>query len=82
VAIYCAWEYTTGRFYRESFQRKRCDEVLPNVYSIVAAYDFVVPESGLPLGKARQLVKLLQEVGWCVSNPPPIFVAKAQEDVS
>jgi hypothetical protein len=62
--LHRAWEYTKDRFNQKSFQRKRCDEVIPNVQSIVAAYDSVVSESGLPLDKARQLVKLLQEAGW------------------
>jgi hypothetical protein len=62
--LHRVWDYTKDRFNRESFQRKRCDEVILNVHSIIAAYNSVVSESGLLLEKAQQLVKLLQESGW------------------
>lgn len=61
-----AWEYAPDRFNRENFKKKRCDDVLPHVKSIVAIYD--ASESSqharLPIQKARTLVKLLQEAGW------------------
>ena len=59
-----AWEYAKDKFSRESFQRKRCDEVLPNVHYIIKTYESVLGDTVLPLGNARQLVKLLQETGW------------------
>jgi len=62
--LYQAWEFTKDRFNRESFHRKRREDVLPHVHSMIAAYNAVVPHSGLPLLRSRQLVKLLQETGW------------------
>ncbi|KAK3294489.1 P-loop containing nucleoside triphosphate hydrolase protein [Chaetomium fimeti] len=62
--LFRAWEFAEDRSSRESFRRKRCEEVLPHVQTILSAYDLAVRESGLPLEKARQLVQLLQETGW------------------
>ncbi|KAK0645418.1 hypothetical protein B0T16DRAFT_411136 [Cercophora newfieldiana] len=62
--LYRAWEYSKDRFNRESFKRKRCDEVLPNVHCIIQAYESTLRDMILPVDNARQLVKLLQETGW------------------
>ncbi|KAK3376513.1 hypothetical protein B0T24DRAFT_221430 [Lasiosphaeria ovina] len=66
--LFRAWEHTDHyyRFTRESFKRKRCEEVLPNVQCISDAYGSILGRTRLPLQKARQLVKLLQETG-CIS---------------
>ncbi|KAK4221667.1 hypothetical protein QBC38DRAFT_513436 [Podospora fimiseda] len=64
--LFRAWQYADhyDRFTRENFKRQRCDEVLPNVKFILEAYGPILGQTKLPLQKARQLVKLLQETGW------------------
>lgn len=62
--LFRAWEYAKDRFDRESVKRKKCDEVLPHVQSIISNYVTVFGQSAFPIQKARQLVKLLQEAAW------------------
>jgi hypothetical protein len=62
--LYRFWESTKARLKPGGLRPRGRNQVLPHMHIMVKTYDSAVPESGLPLEKARQLVKLLHETGW------------------
>ena len=62
--LYRSWESTKAKLNPGSLRPRGRNQVLPHMHTMVKTYKSAVPESGLPLEKARQLVKLLHETGW------------------
>lgn len=62
--LYQSWESTRTSLDQGGVLPRGGNLVLPHMHIMVKTYDSAVPESGLPLKKARQLVRLLHETGW------------------